>query len=121
MKRIICLFLFGFINFSFIQPENEPVYKIYFSSTDCYFEILINNKTIYKNENQYSVKRIINIDKYLEKQDSQTIYYTIRNRHTAKSLTEKSKLEILITKNLEGKTDTIFQADMFDKGFQNEK
>lgn len=121
MKPLISFLIFGLFNLSFIQPENKPTYKLSFSGVDCYFEILINNKTIYKNENQYKVSRTLQIEKYLEKKDSQQIQYFMYNRHTMMDLTEKSKLNVFVIKEQGEKIDTIHKSDLRNFGLPDEK
>lgn len=120
MKYLLILTTTVLINSSFIPKEN-PVYKIEFTGIDCYFQILINNKTVFKNENQYKVSRTLNIDKFLEKKDSQRIDYMMYNRETMMEMTEKSKLQLLVTKHLGNKIDTIYKSNIVNKGMEDEK
>lgn len=120
MKNLLTVIAFVFINSSFLPIEN-PVYKIEFKGIDCYFHISINNKTVYKNENQYKTSRTLNIDKYLQKKDTQQLEYYFHNRHTMMELSEKSKFNLIVTKNLGNKIDTIHQSNLLKRGMEDEK
>ncbi len=120
MKSLISLLVIGLFNLSFIQPEDKPVYKLSLSSVDCYFYILINNKTVYKNEKQYKVDRTLPIDEFLTKKDSQYFEGFMYNRHTMMELTEKSKLNVYITKHIGKDVDTIYKSNFKNYGLPDE-
>lgn len=119
MKSYFFLVVIALINSSFLPKEN-PVYKIEFTGVDCYFKISINNKNIYKNENQYKVSRTLNINKFLEKKDTQQIEYFFYNRHTMMEMTEKSKLWLFVTKHVGNEIDTIYKSNLVKKGIEDE-
>ncbi len=121
MKTFLFLIIFGFFHHAFVEPETKPIYKISFSSEDCYFYIKVNNKLVYKNEKQYKVYRTIPIDAFLVKKDSQYIESFMYNRHTMMELTGKSKFEIYITKNIGEKVDTIYKSNFINDGSPDEK
>lgn len=120
MKLIIFLGCV-FFSTSFMQHPVQPIYTVSYSSTDCYFFILVNNKEIYKNESQYKVTRSIPIEKYLEKNDSQRIEYFMYPRHTMMELTEKSKLEVFVIKQIGEKFDTLHRSNLRNFGSKDEK
>lgn len=120
MKYMLFVILTIFINSSFLPKEN-PIYKIEFTGIDCYFNILINNKSVYKNENQYKVSRTLDIGKFLVNKDSQQIEYFMYNRHTMMELTEKSDFKLILTKHLGNKIDTIHKSNIKNHGFKDEK
>lgn len=121
MKYIFSLLIISVISFSFLQNEEKPIYKVSFSSTDCYFFILINNKTVYKNEKQYKTHRTIPINEYLIDSDSQRIEYFMYNRHTMMEMTEKSNLEIYVIRQIGEKIDTVHTSNLKNFGSKDEK
>ncbi len=121
MKYILSLLIISIISFSFLRNEEKAIYKVSFSSADCYFFILINNKTVYKNEKQYKTNRSIPINEYLIDQDSQRIEYFMYNRHTMMEMTGKSNLEVYVTKQIGEKIDTVHTSNLINFGSKDEK
>lgn len=117
MKPTYILLLLGLISLSFQSDKNQPTYKIIIDSADCFFDVTINDKFVYTNRNSYKVNRTLKIEKFLEKKDSQKLYFQISPTTHKKSLTEKSKMNLIVLKEWKGKIDTIHKSKSSDSGF----
>lgn len=113
------LFLVFFLS-SFHSEKAVPEFKLIISSADCFFDVTINDQYIYSNRNSYQVNRTLKIEKYLEKKDSQKLYFQIFPTTHKKTLTNKSKLNLIVLKELNGKSDTIKKLISTEPGFEVE-
>lgn len=120
MKPTNLFLLVGLFSLSFQSDKNQPIYKIIIDSADCFFDVTLNDKFVYTNRNSYKVNRTLKIDKFIEKKDSQKLFMQLFPTTHKKSLTEKTKLNLIIIKEWKGKVDTIHQSKSSDPGFTSE-